>query len=191
MEPSSSPPLITALWVAALGLFGKILYDFWNRQHERRNVAAALAGELGAYLSLIEPTPLADIYRKLAAAPFDERRRRLASLAAPPTGHPVFDKLAGKLGLLSAAHARSVSRVYNVVTGMRQLQAHLPSPRFIESGDDIQRSLLQYLAAGLEQYLPEARALVTELEAVSRQTVWSVAMMRVADARRNFVRWCA
>ncbi|HEV2549829.1 MAG TPA: hypothetical protein VGU20_21125 [Stellaceae bacterium] len=177
--------LAAAFFTAAIALLGKIFFDLWNRQHERRGIAGALAGEIGAYISFFEQQPLTEGYRKLAAAPRNERVRGLSSMMAPPSGHPVFDKLAGQLGRLSPARACEVSRFYNVATGLRLLLAHLSSPKFLEADDRIQQATLEYLAAGHDKYVPLARALVTELEDVARESVWSVMMVKLADARRR------
>ena len=109
--------LTTALFTAALALLGKIGFDLWGRQRDRRGLAGALAGEIGAYLDLLNGDTLSAAYRQIAALDRDLRVGRLRSLPALPTTHPVFDKVAEKLGTLPHAAAYGVSRFYNVVTG--------------------------------------------------------------------------
>lgn len=90
--------LIVALAVAALGLFGNIFLDRWKHHQERRTIAAAIAGELGAYLDLIRADETPSNFRKIATLDLDTRQKRLRTLHHPPTGHPVFEKVADKIG---------------------------------------------------------------------------------------------
>jgi hypothetical protein len=161
--------LATAFFIAALALVGKVLFDEWNRQHERRSIAGGLAGEISAYLSFFERRDAAAAYRKIAALPREDRRRRLAAFPQLPSGHPVFDTVAGKLGMLSAAHAHDVSRIYNIVTGMRLLLTNLSSPKFLDADDEYQKAMLENIAATIDQEVPTARSLVTALEEVARE----------------------
>jgi len=49
----TSAAFANALLVAALALLGKIAYDAWVRFDQRRGVAGALTGEIGAYVAII------------------------------------------------------------------------------------------------------------------------------------------
>jgi hypothetical protein len=165
--------LATALFVAALALLGKVSFDAWNRHHERRTIAAALAGEIAAYISPFEREPAAESFRKIAELPTAIRQQRMAGFPVPPSGHPVFDKVAGRIGLLSASHARDVSRFYNAVTAFRIFITNLSSEKFLKADDDYQKAMLQRIAATIETQLPLAQALVKSLEEVSRDRSWN------------------
>ena len=42
-----------ALYTATAALFGKIGFDAWTHSRERQTIAAGLAGEISAYLELL------------------------------------------------------------------------------------------------------------------------------------------
>jgi hypothetical protein len=47
--------LTVAFTTAALALLAKIASDWMQRHYDRQGIAAALAGEIGAYLNLLKP----------------------------------------------------------------------------------------------------------------------------------------
>jgi hypothetical protein len=179
--------LTTAFFIAALALFGKIFFDLWNRHQERLSIAGALAGEIGAYISFFKSGGAADGYRKLATIPPDVRRRILAAFPPVPSGHPVFDKVAGRLGLLSASQARKVSVFYNVVTGTRLLITNLFSPAFLAADDEVQKSILEQIARLTDQHLPSSEMLVTELESASQERLLAPMWEIASNLRRRFL----
>lgn len=122
-----------ALAVAGLALMGKVLYDFWTRFEERRSIAAALAGEIGAHIGIILPADLPGAYRRIATLDRETRVKALRAMPATPTSHPVFDKVAHKIGLLSADEAREISAFYNMVTGFRIHASNLSSDKFLDA----------------------------------------------------------
>jgi hypothetical protein len=161
-----------AFFTAALALIGNIVYGLWTRYRERRGVAAALAGEIAAYVTVLDaPTTIA-AYRRLATLEDDTRRRRLRAMVKPPQGHPVYDKVADKIGLLPVAEALEVSAIYNVVTGLRILLSNLSSDEFANVEDDVQVAYLNKIAEGLEKYCPRAEQLVARLNRISNGNFW-------------------
>jgi hypothetical protein len=89
-----------------------------------------------------------------------------------PAPHPVFDKVADRFGFLSALDAYGVSRIYNVVTGLRLILTGVSSQGFLDAGDEIQVARLVYIANTMERELPAARLIVDRLQRVSRQSLW-------------------
>jgi hypothetical protein len=84
-------PVETALLTLAGGIIAKVAYDRWERWHEKRSIAAAIAGELGAYLSLMKADTMAAALRTLAATERIARVGLLQGFPPLPTSHPVFD----------------------------------------------------------------------------------------------------
>jgi hypothetical protein len=86
-------------------------------------IAAALAGEINAYVDLlsakIDGRDAAASYRLAAGLNQDARLVWLRTIPPLPSAHPVFDKVAEKIGQLPHAEAYAISRFYNVITGMR------------------------------------------------------------------------
>jgi hypothetical protein len=162
-------PFTVAFLVAALALVGKIVFDLWERHHQRGSIAAALAGEIGAYVKLLDPPNTVAAYRTIATFDHATRRRRLRSMLKTPTGHPVFDKVADKIGLLPAAEALDISAIYNVVTGMRIFMSSLSSDEFANADDEVQVAILGKIADTIEQYHPFALDLVERLKRISAQ----------------------
>lgn len=164
--------LTIALFTAALALAGKILSDIWERHSLRRSIAAALAGELDAYFRLLDAPNFAANYRAIAGLDRAQRCRVLRAMPQLPGGHPVFDKVAEKIGLLPTAEASEVSSIYNVVSGLRVLLAGLSTPGMVEADCETQRGRLHFLADGLVQHAPRARLLVERLERIAEPSSW-------------------
>jgi hypothetical protein len=100
------------------------------------------------------------------------RRRRLRCMLKTPTGHPVFDKVADKIGLLPASEALDVSSIYNVVTGMRIIISSLSSDEIANADDEVQVAILGKIADTIEQNYPVAQNLVERLKRISDQGFW-------------------
>jgi hypothetical protein len=164
--------LAAAIFTAAIALLAKIALDLWNRGHERRAIAGALAGEIGAYESFFDQD-VATNYRKIASLPLADRRQVLSGFPPLPLGHPVFDKVAGRLGLLSTSQAREVSRIYNIVTGTRLVITNFSSEKFLQAPDNYQKGILEFIAKTIDTEMPRARLLVTDLDLASRKSWWS------------------
>lgn len=163
--------LASALGVAALALFAKVLYDLWHHWLERRGIAAALAGEIGAYITLLRPQTTAASLRTIATMGHADRVKALRAMAVPPIGHPVFDKVAHRIGLLSAQNALEVSAFYNVATGFRLHMANMSSDKFLEGPEAMQVTTLQYLAKAIEDEAPKVLLLVERLRRSKMKTI--------------------
>ncbi|HVA15533.1 MAG TPA: hypothetical protein VNF99_19955 [Stellaceae bacterium] len=171
--------LTTAFFTAALALLGTIILSLWNRYRERSSIAGALAGEIGAYATLIDAPTSVVAYRKLATFEHAIRRRRLRSMPKTPVGHPVFDKVADKIGLLPSAESQTVSAIYNIVSGFRIIHASLSSPEMSEADDEVQIALLNKVAETIERYAPDAHELATRLNQISRESFWQFVQREV------------
>ena len=165
-------PLALAFFAAALALIGKLAIDAWSRHHQRCSVAAGLAGEIGAYLTFFRRTDGAAGFRAIAGLSIAERKSRLSAVSPLPSGHPVFDEVAGQLGVLSVPLAHEVSRIYNIVTGMRLIIGNLSSDRFAQSHDAAQKGILEFIASTIDTELPNANTLVVALDGESRRWPW-------------------
>jgi hypothetical protein len=157
--------LAAALFSAALALFGKIGFDIWARHRERCGIAGALAGEIGAYIKSIKPSETAKNLLTVANLDRETRCRRLAAtFGSLPNTHPIFDKVAGNLGVLPVHAVRQISEFYNFVTGYRLLLTNLSSDKFLESDDDHQFNMLKILAKGIEEQVEPINKLVNDPE---------------------------
>ncbi len=154
-----------ALYTAALALFGKVAFDAWTRSRERRTIAAGLAGEIGAYLDLLNPQQHGQNLRTWAAADPEIRAAMLKAIPPLPTNHPIFDAVAGKIGHLTPDQAKGVSRIYNVVTGMRLLMAGMSSDAFAALPENIQSFQLEYIAKLIEDEELRTKRLIADLVA--------------------------
>jgi hypothetical protein len=171
--------LTVAFFTAALALAGNILAGLWRQYLERRGIAAALAGEIGAYMKLLNPPTTAKNFRAIAALDEATRRRRLGSmLTKTPEGHPVFDKVAGKIGLLPVAEALDVSAIYNIVSGMRIILSGLSTEKFVAADAEMQIANLNYIADTFEQQHQPAQDLVRRLTGISNEPFWQFRWLR-------------
>ena len=160
-----------AFAVAAFALFGNIALHLWRRHWDRRGLASAVAGELGAYLDLIQPKQTIENFRKLASADAQDRARVLPSLLKPPQGHPVFDKMADKIGLLHPIDTKAISEIYNVVTGFRILVSSFSTPEFIAAPTNAQNLRFNQAADIIEKYAPRGRALIQRLDTIADESI--------------------
>lgn len=160
-----------AIGAASLSVISKVAVDAFNKrtQHrtDRRSLAAALAGEISGYLAALNPETAALNYRALAALDRETRVRKLAAFPPIPTGHPVYDKLADKVGLLPPHLTREISRIYNVVNGTRLLIGHFRTAEFLAADDDYQRGLIEQVAVAMDVHVPPAREAVRQLEEIA------------------------
>ena len=143
-----------------------------RRDRERRSIAAALAGEIGAYDQNLDPPAVVAAYREIAGLDDMTRGRLLKSMPAKlPDTHPVFDKVAEKIGLLPVDEARSVSAFYNDVTGMRLITSSLPSDGFADR-KKVQVATLNPLANEIERHHPRTLDLIERLEGIAHESHW-------------------
>jgi len=161
-----------ALLTAALTVVGKMANDIWAQYRERKAIAAALRGEVGAYLRPFEGTAVDGGLRALAELDRDSRARRLRGLHPLPTGHPGFSKIADKIALLPPAVAVDVSSFYNYVDSMRLMFMNLSSEGFLEAADEIQVALIHQVARGYSNHVPVAQSLLRKLKAISGESFW-------------------
>ncbi len=103
--------IVGAIGTTFLSVTGKIAFECSQRDAERRGTAAALAGEIGAYIDNLNPDVAAPAYRALAAFDREARVKKLAAFPPLPTGHPAYDKLSEKIGLLPPHLVREISRL--------------------------------------------------------------------------------
>ena len=164
--------LTTAFSAAALAVLGKIVFDVWARYRERRGIAGALAGEISAYVDFLKPETTSATFRSLAALGREQRLDWLRTYPPLPTSHPVFDKVADKIGILPFRVARGVSRTYNLVTGIRLLLSSMTTPGFLEASDAVQQGRLIVVAEALGREDPAARDLIAMLHHISQQSFW-------------------
>jgi hypothetical protein len=164
-------PVAAAIGTASLSVIGKVIFDVYSRvsdrRAERRAIAATLAGETGGYLLALNPEIAAKNYRALADLDRAARLRKLAAFPPLPTGHPAYDKLADKVGLLPPHLTREISRIYNVVTGVRLLIMHFRTTEFLAADDDYQQGLIRQVAVAMDTHVPAARTAIEELEAIA------------------------
>ena len=166
--------LAAAFFTAALALVGKIIFDIWSRHRKKRGIAASLAGEIGAYVELLQPEMLVSNFRKIAEMEYSHRGRQLAAFGSPPSSHPVFDKVADKIGLLSTSLARDISKFYNVVTGIRLLISNMSSDGFKSLSDDVQVSMIEEVIKMIEKHIIPATTMVDQLDRTARQNLGCV-----------------
>jgi hypothetical protein len=151
--------------VLAVGgaIISKVVYDLWSRWREKRGIAAAIAGELGAYIAFLKMGKPSAHFRTMATMDSAMRVRVLRAFPPLPTSHPVFDKVADKIGLLPPDDARAISRAYNAVTGFRLHLTNLSSDRFLAADDAVQAETLKVLATMLEDEVKRAKSLIDRL----------------------------
>jgi hypothetical protein len=159
-----------ALITATMALVAKIIFDAFDRYRLRQGVAAGLAGEIRAYIELLQPEKMSAALRAFARLPRAERIIKLSAFGPLPSSHPVFDKVADRIGLLSVDIALDISKFYNVVTGFRLLATGASTERFLNLPDEIQTAQLEFVAAGIEKYILGSATLTAQLEAMARQS---------------------
>jgi hypothetical protein len=164
--------VIAAIIAALLGFLARIAYDVWVAHEGRKAIAAALAGELRAYLQLSNPEHMIDNLRKCAQNPHAERIVALKALPPMPSGHPVFDRVADRIGTLSPEAARGVSEAYNIMTSGRMLLTHMSAPAFLDAPDHVQQIQIGTMIDIFSRETDEMRRTVELLDRLSRQTLW-------------------
>jgi hypothetical protein len=172
----------TALFTATIALLGKLVFDAWDRYRQRQGIAASVAGEMRAYMELLEPQKMASHIRLLLTLPRETRLVALSAFGPLPQTHPVFDKVADKIGLLSIDIALEISKFYNVVTGMRLLASGLSTERFMNLPDNMQTAQLGFCLSALEKHFPAGAKLADRLEVIARQSFRCYALQCGATA---------
>lgn len=180
--------LTTAFVATAFALVAKIVADQWNRHSDRRSIAGALAGEVSAYMKQLDPLKFANNFRKIAESDEISRRRCLRSLPKTPSGHPVFDKVADKIGLLPAAEAEEISSFYNVITGFRVLVSGLSDDRFVTADGEVQIALLNTIADKICEETTNVPELIDRLREISTQTFWQSLRSREESRPRTLTK---
>jgi hypothetical protein len=168
----TSAALGNALLVAALALVGKVAYDAWVRFDQRRGVAGAFVGEIGAYVEIILGMNLEANLSAWTNIPAEKRATILKAIAPLPTGHPVFDKIADKLMHLPPQQSIGISRFYNAVTSMRLLMMNMRSTEFIALDPEMQNANFRIVATIVGHEFRSARdKLLPALQALANETV--------------------
>lgn len=161
--------LATALFTATIALLGKMGFDSWARYRNRQGIAASLAGEIEMYLSFIARPDVAATLRLICDAGPEQRQNALRGFGRLPDSHPVFDKVADQVGLLSIELAYDISRLYNVVTGVRLLMSDLSTERVIGLQDAQQVALVRQIIGVIEEYSPIGRTVALRLKQIAHQ----------------------
>lgn len=165
------------MWAIALavvtgvtGFLTKIVLDIRAEHQARKAIAAALAGELGAYLRLSQPEQTAESIKLFAKIPHDKRADYLRGLFTLPSGHPVFDRVADKIGGLSPEAARGISEAYNIITCARLILMAMSSESFLQASDEVQVTRITVMADMFAKEIEGMRRTVTLLDRLSRQS---------------------
>jgi hypothetical protein len=170
--------IVAAIVAGLIGFAAKIGNDIRTEHEARKAIAAAIAGELGAYLRLSDPAQTAENIMFLATIPYVERAIILQSVFSNlPSGHPVFDRIADRIGTLSPQAAHGISEAYNIITSMRLHMTHLASENFGKAPDDSQKVWLKTLPARYLKEISGMQDTVALLDRHSRQ--------RLRDRLRN------
>jgi hypothetical protein len=104
-----------AVITAAVGFVFKIYLDLRSEHQAENALAAALAGELHAYLRLSKPELTLERIGTLVELPYERRVSVLTGLFSLPSGHPVFDRVSDKIGLLTLRlHAAFLKRTISL-----------------------------------------------------------------------------
>jgi hypothetical protein len=162
--------IVLAVVSGVIGLLSKIGIDIRTEHQARKAIAAALAGELGAYLRLLQPERTLENIKAIAQIPYDDRVVRLRGLPPLPSGHPVFDRVADKIGGLSPEAARGISEAYNIITGARLLLVSMSSDSFLQAPDQVQVARITIMTDMFAQEIEGIRRTVTLLDRLSRQS---------------------
>lgn len=160
---------VAAAAVAGLIAFlAKLWLDVRAERQARKAVAAALAGELAAYLRLSRAEQTAENIKLLANVPREARVELLRGLFSPPSGHPVFDRVADKIGGLSPEAARGISEAYNIITCARLMLVALSSDAFLQAADQVQVTRINIMADLFSQEIHGMWKTVALLESLAR-----------------------
>jgi hypothetical protein len=162
--------LTAAFLTAAIALVGKVIFDSWGRYRDRQGVASALAGETQAYIVFLKRRMLLESLHILIAASREDRLSGLRVFGQLPASHPVFDRVADRIGLLSVETAFELSKLYNSVSRLRLIMSELSSDRFIALLDDQQIEIIEQLVVGIEEHIMPAQSLVDHLKATAAQS---------------------
>ncbi len=162
--------LTAAFLTAAIALVGKVIFDRWGRYRDRQGVASAQAGETQAYIVFLKRRMLLESIHALIADSREDRLSGLRVFGQLPTSHPVFDRVADKIGLLSVETAFELSKLYNSVSRLRLIMSEFSSDRFIALLDDQQIEIIGQLVVGIEEHIMPAQSLVEHLKETAAQS---------------------
>jgi hypothetical protein len=162
--------IVLAIVTGVIGFLTKIVLDIRTEHQARKSVAAALAGELGAYLRLSQPERTAENIKAFTKLPYDERIIRLSGLPSLPSGHPVFDRIADKIGVLSPQAARGISEAYNIITSARLLLMSMSSDAFLKASNEVQIARITAMADLFAQEIDGMRKTIALLDRLSHQS---------------------
>jgi len=162
--------IVLAVVTGVIGFLAKLGLDIRAEHQARKAVAAALAGELGAYLRLSQPERTAENIKTLARIPYEQRVISLRGLFSLPSGHPVFDRVADKIGGLSPEAARGISEAYNIITCARLLLGSLSSESFLSAPDQVQVIRITVMAEMFTKEIEGMRRTIALLDHLSRQS---------------------
>ena len=158
------------------GFLAKLWLDTRAEHQARKAVAAALAGELGAYLRLSQPERTVARIKALKEIAYEERVILLRVPFPLPSGHPVFDRVADKIGGLSPEAARGISEAYNIITGARLLLVSLSSDAFLQAPNHVQVAWITAMTEMFSQEIEGVRRTIALLDGLSRQSFGSSLM---------------
>jgi hypothetical protein len=105
----------------------------------------------------------------LLALLFEERQKCLTGIFSLASGHPVFDQVADKIGILTPQAAQGVSEAYNIFTSVRLALILIGSETFRHVPDRLQ---VVYMTTMADMFLQEVEGMhktVTLLDDISRQ----------------------
>jgi hypothetical protein len=142
-----------------------------NRASGQEGYRGGLAGEVGSYLRLSQPKRTVESIKLLAKIPYDERIIRLRGLFSLPSGHPVFERVADKIGSLSPDAARGMSEASNIIAGARLMLTVMSSESFLQASDEVQVTRITAMADMFTREIDGMRRAVILLERLSRQSV--------------------
>jgi hypothetical protein len=162
--------IVLAIVTGVIGFLTKIALDIRAEHQARKSVAAALAGELGAYLRLSQAERMAENIKTFTKIPYEERITLLCGLFSLPSGHPVFDRIADKIGVLSPQAARGISEAYNIITSARLLLVSISSDAFLQAPDQVQVTRITVMADMFALEIEGMRKTVALLDRLSNQS---------------------
>lgn len=161
--------IVVAIITGVIGFLTKIYLDIRTEHQARKAVAAAISGELSAYLRLSRPEESIKNIRGLAELRYEERCLHLRGLFSLPSVHPVFDRVADQIGSLAPEAARGISEAYNIITSARLLLMSMSSEPFVQLPDQTQIARINVMTDMFAQEIEGMRKTVFLLDRLSRQ----------------------
>ena len=168
------PSIVTAsvaLLGASLAILSSYALESYKRHRDMQGIAGAIHGEISA---IVRMTKESNIVENLSIIKYNvnSTNPKLNGMSsAIPNYHPVYDKIADKIGVLPADIPEKVSMFYNYLFGFRRSASEIFTGFYdkAEFSKEIKSSMLEYSLLLIKDSMKLADVILPELQKISKE----------------------